>query len=84
VDTRHQLSIWYFVFAMVAMLALQSVLFNRHVETLAYSDFKTLLHAGIADLQGAKERARPTACWHDPGVPLLRTTAGTALGARHL
>ncbi|HUL46571.1 MAG TPA: ATP-dependent zinc metalloprotease FtsH [Steroidobacteraceae bacterium] len=45
-ETRHQLSIWYFVFALVAMLALQSVLFNRHVETLAYSDFKTLLHAG--------------------------------------
>ena len=45
-ETRHQLSIWYFVFALVAMLALQSVLFSRHVETLAYSDFKTLLHAG--------------------------------------
>ncbi|HEV2228193.1 MAG TPA: ATP-dependent zinc metalloprotease FtsH [Steroidobacteraceae bacterium] len=67
-DTRHNFSIWYFVFAMVAMLALQSLLFNRHVETLAYSDFKTLLHAGkikevligdealtgTADLRGAE------------------------------
>jgi cell division protease FtsH len=45
-DSRRQFSIWYFVLAMVGLIALQSVLFNRHVETLAYSDFKTLLHAG--------------------------------------
>ncbi len=45
-DTRQHFSIWYFVFVMVLMLALQSLLVNRHVETLAYSDFKTLLHAG--------------------------------------
>ncbi len=45
-DTRQHFSIWYFVVAMVGLIALQSVLFSRHVETLAYSDFKTLLHAG--------------------------------------
>ncbi len=45
-DTRQHFSLWYFVAVMVLMLALQSVLFTRHVETLAYSDFKTLLRAG--------------------------------------
>jgi cell division protease FtsH len=45
-DSRQHFSIWYFVLVMVLMLALQSVLSSRHVETLAYSDFKTLLHAG--------------------------------------
>jgi cell division protease FtsH len=45
-DTRQHFSIWYFVVAMVGLIVLQSVLFSRHVETLAYSDFKTLLHAG--------------------------------------
>jgi cell division protease FtsH len=45
-DSRRHFSIWYFVFAVVVMLALQSVLYSRHVETLAYSDFKTLLRAG--------------------------------------
>jgi len=45
-DTRQHFSIWYFVAVMVLMFAMQSVLFTRHVETLAYSDFKTLLGAG--------------------------------------
>ena len=45
-DTRKHFSIWYFVAATVILLGLQSVLFSRHVETLAYSDFKALLHAG--------------------------------------
>ncbi len=45
-DSRKNFSMWYFVVVMVLMLALQSVMFSRHVETLAYSDFKSLLHAG--------------------------------------
>jgi len=45
-DNRQHFSIWYFVIVMVLMLGLQSVLSSRHVETLAYSDFKSLLHAG--------------------------------------
>ena len=45
-DDRRHFSLWYFVFAIVAMLTLQSILFSRHVETLAYSDFELLLHAG--------------------------------------
>ncbi len=45
-DNQRHFSLWYFVFAIVAMLILQSIIFSRHVETLAYSDFKLLLHAG--------------------------------------
>ncbi|MFI4867895.1 MAG: ATP-dependent zinc metalloprotease FtsH [Steroidobacterales bacterium] len=75
-DTRQHFSIWYFVGVMVMMLALQSVLFTRHVETLAYSDFKTLLRAGkvsevlitdesvsgTADLRGA-DALLPAEVW---------------------
>ncbi|HTY94004.1 MAG TPA: ATP-dependent zinc metalloprotease FtsH, partial [Steroidobacteraceae bacterium] len=45
-DTRQHFSIWYFVAVMAIMLAVQSYLSARHVETLAYSEFKTLLHTG--------------------------------------
>jgi cell division protease FtsH len=44
-DNRQHFSIWYFIAVMLLMMGLQSVL-SRHVETLAYSDFKALLHAG--------------------------------------
>ena len=45
-DKRQHFSAWYFLFAMAFMLVLQSLLFSRHVESLAYSDFQSLLHAG--------------------------------------
>ncbi|MGH8198805.1 MAG: ATP-dependent zinc metalloprotease FtsH [Steroidobacteraceae bacterium] len=45
-DNRQHFSIWYFVAVLLAMLLLQSILFQSHVETLTYSDFQTLLHAG--------------------------------------
>jgi cell division protease FtsH len=45
-DRRQHFSIWYFVAVMFFMLMMQSLLFARHVETLAYSDFKTLLQSG--------------------------------------
>ncbi len=45
-DSRQHFSLWYFVAAMLLLFALQSVLVAQHTETLAYSDFKTLLHAG--------------------------------------
>ncbi len=74
-DSRQHFSIWYFVIAMVVMLALQSILFAQHVETLAYSDFQALLHAGkvkevlvrddtlsgIVDLRGAESLLSPQA-----------------------
>jgi cell division protease FtsH len=46
VDNRQHFSLWYFVLVVLFMLSLQSVLFNQHVESLAYSDFQALLHAG--------------------------------------
>jgi hypothetical protein len=46
VDRRQHFSLWYFVAVMLFMLMLQGVLLARHVETLAYSDFKTLLQSG--------------------------------------
>ena len=75
-DNRQHFSIWYFVFVIVLMLGLQSVLSSRHVETLAYSDFKALLHAGkikevfirddtltgIADFRGG-ETVLPAEVW---------------------
>ena len=45
-DSRQHFSIWYFVAVMLIMLAVQSLLLTRHVETLAYSDFKALLRSG--------------------------------------
>ncbi len=45
-ERRQHFSLWYFLVVFFAMVLLQSVLFSRHVETLAYSDFKTLLRAG--------------------------------------
>ena len=45
-DNRQHFSLWYFLAVMLFMLTLQSVLFARHVETLPYSDFRALLHAG--------------------------------------
>ena len=45
-DKRQHFSLWYFLLVMVLMLVLQTLLSNRHVETLAYSDFKSLLQTG--------------------------------------
>jgi len=72
-DNKQHFSLWYFVIAMVLMLGIQTLLFSRHVETLAYSDFKALLRAGkisevliredavsgIADLRGADKVLSP-------------------------
>jgi FtsH Extracellular len=46
VDNRQHFSLWYFVLVVLFILSLQSVLFNQRVESLAYSDFQSLLHAG--------------------------------------
>lgn len=45
-DSKQHLSMWYFIAALIVMLAVQSWLGSPHTETLAYSDFKTLLQAG--------------------------------------
>jgi cell division protease FtsH len=61
-DKRQNFSLWYFPIAMALMLVLQSVLFSRHVESLAYSDFESLLHAGkIREVTIADETLSGTA-----------------------
>jgi cell division protease FtsH len=48
---QQQFSIWYFVAALLVMLAIQNFLFAPHAENLSYSDFKVLLKVGkVADL----------------------------------
>ena len=73
-DQRQRFSLWYFVGAVAVLLLLQSVFFARNVQTLAYSDFKTLLNAGrvqevriaqdeisgTVDLRGANALLPPT------------------------
>jgi cell division protease FtsH len=46
VDNRQHFSLWYFVLVVLFILSLQSLLFNQRVESLAYSDYQALLHAG--------------------------------------
>ena len=44
---KRQMTMWYFALAFLAVLFLQDMFAGgRHTETLAYSEFKTLLHAG--------------------------------------
>ncbi len=45
-DNKQHFSIGYFLLVILFMLAMQSLLFTQHVETLAYSDFQALLRAG--------------------------------------
>jgi cell division protease FtsH len=45
-DTKKHFSIWYFVVAMSLLLFAQTWINSSRIETLAYSDFKTLLQAG--------------------------------------
>jgi cell division protease FtsH len=45
-DKRQHFSLWYFLLALAFLFVSQSVFFSRQVESLAYSDFKSLLHAG--------------------------------------
>ncbi len=45
-EKQQQFSIWYFLIAFLAVLAMQNFLFAPHAENLAYSEFKALLKAG--------------------------------------
>ncbi|MFY9271092.1 MAG: ATP-dependent zinc metalloprotease FtsH [Candidatus Manganitrophaceae bacterium] len=49
-------SFWFFMLALLALLAIQAVFFPPHAETLSYSDFKVLLRTGkVSDLTLGKE-----------------------------
>src|SRR5574338_1072392 len=43
---QRQFSIWYFIFVLVALFAMQSVFGGPHRETITYSEFKALLKRG--------------------------------------
>lgn len=45
-ETKQQISIWYFVGALLMLIAFQNFVVQQHVETLAYSEFKAALKAG--------------------------------------
>ncbi|MGE0113516.1 MAG: ATP-dependent zinc metalloprotease FtsH [Steroidobacteraceae bacterium] len=45
-DSRQHFSLWYFIAALLVLLALQTWLATARIESLAYSDFKILLQAG--------------------------------------
>ena len=48
---QKQFSVWYFMAALVVMLAVQNFLFASHTANLSYNEFKALLKAGkVADV----------------------------------
>jgi uncharacterized membrane protein len=48
---QQRFSIWYFVLALVVLMALQSVLFAPHTENVTYNEFKALVTRGkVTDL----------------------------------
>jgi len=56
-EKKQQFSLWYFVAALFAVVALQDYLSPLHVNNLPYSDFKVLLRAGKISDVGVGETA---------------------------
>jgi cell division protease FtsH len=56
-EKKEQFSIWYFLIAFLAIMAIQNFLFGPHAENLAYNEFKTLLKAGKIDNVALGERS---------------------------
>ena len=56
-EKKEQFSVWYFLIAFLAILAMQNFLFGPHAENLAYNEFKTLLKAGKIDNVALGERS---------------------------
>ncbi len=56
-EKKEQFSLWYFLIAFLAIMAIQNFLFGPHAENLAYNEFKTLLKAGKIDNVALGERA---------------------------
>src|SRR3990172_1744706 len=54
---KPQFSLWYFLIAFLAILAMQNFLFPPHAENLAYKEFKALLKAGKIDNVALGERS---------------------------
>lgn len=59
-DKKQQFSVWYVLIAVLVLVSMQSYL-GGHTETLAYSDFKSLLNAGkLEDLTVSEVDIRGT------------------------
>ncbi|MEW6331223.1 MAG: ATP-dependent zinc metalloprotease FtsH [Pseudomonadota bacterium] len=56
-EKKEQFSLWYFLIAFLAIMAIQNFLFPPHAENLAYNEFKALLKAGKLDNVALGERA---------------------------
>ncbi len=56
-EKQQQFSLWYFLVAFLAIMAIQNFLFAPHPENLAYNEFKALLKAGKLDNIALGERA---------------------------
>lgn len=58
---QQQFSLWYFLGVMVLLFAMQTYFARLHVETISYSDFKTLLAAGkVKDVTVGSETIEAT------------------------
>jgi cell division protease FtsH len=55
-EKQQQFSLWYFLIAFLAIMAIQNFLFPPHAENLAYNEFKALLKAGKLDNVALGER----------------------------
>ncbi len=55
-EKQQQFSVWYFLIAFLAIMAIQNFLFPPHAENLAYNEFKALLKAGKLDNVALGER----------------------------
>ena len=56
-DNKQRFSAWFFIAALGAVMLLQNVLSPRHIETLQYSEFKTLLKQGKIDNVSISEQS---------------------------
>lgn len=58
---QQQFSMWYFIGVIVLLFAVQTYFASPHVETISYSDFKTLLLTGkVKDVTVGSETIEAT------------------------
>jgi cell division protease FtsH len=55
-EKKQQFSLWYFLIALLVIIAIQTFLFMPHAENISYSDFKVLLKAGKVEALTLGER----------------------------
>ena len=72
-EKQQQFSLWYFLVAFLAIMAIQNFLFAPHPENLAYNEFKALLKAGKLANIALGERAISGAQARGLGLQRLRS-----------